>query len=76
MTAAEMFNNLDYKLNYESNTWIAYKHIVDPIYIVFSIQDKGYYAFELMPDNSKMFLGIQVEEHRAISKWLEEKGWL
>lgn len=76
MESEIMFINLDYILAYESERWIAYKHLIEPIYIVFTMVEKGYYAFRLMDDNSKKFIGIQIEEHKAIHQFMKEKGWI
>ena len=76
MESEMMFRNLDYVLVYESDKWSAYKHLIEPIYIVFSMIEKGYYTFQLMDDNSKKFLGIQIEEHKAIHQFMKDKGWI
>lgn len=76
MESKMMFRNLDYVLVYESEKWIAYKHLIEPIYIVFTMIKKGYYAFQLMKDNSKKFIGIQTAEHKAIHQFMKEKGWI
>lgn len=80
MTAKEMFEELVFNLGFENEKWLSYEKMelydtcVAPTCIVFSKKDKGYYAFACMPDGSKKFLGIQVDEHKAINKQLEELG--
>ena len=71
-----MFRNLDFILICETEEWIGFKKLFDPIYIAFSMIDKGYYAFQLSDDNTKKFLAIQPDEHKAIHEFMKEKGWI